>query len=148
MFSMSTKALWISLQRDQQPSQKPGRTQNCSASLLPVVGAKPVEGCVELDHVGSEQDVVSNLKTKQEQFTCSSTGWHQKCNNSKPLTRFQFGLVSPSSGSANAHLEVSRRDQVGAEQRPGQEPRADDDVLRLVEQRQRGRALPLAALHR
>lgn len=62
--------------------------------------------------------------------------------------RTGFSLFFMDLGSTRAHLEVSLRHQVGTEQRSGQQPRADDDVLRLIEQSQRGRALPLAALHK
>lgn len=62
--------------------------------------------------------------------------------------RTGFNLFFMDLRSTRAHLEVSLRHQVGTEQRSGQQPRADDDVLRLIEQSQRGRALPLAALHK
>lgn len=48
----------------------------------------------------------------------------------------------------DGYLELSLGHQVGTEQRSGQQPRADDDVLALVQQSQGGGALPLAVLHK
>lgn len=46
------------------------------------------------------------------------------------------------------YLELSLGHQVGTEQRSGQQPRTDDDVLALVQQSQGGGALPLAVLRK
>lgn len=48
----------------------------------------------------------------------------------------------------DGYLELSLGHQVGTEQRSGQQPRADDDVLALVQQSQGGGALPLAVLRK
>ena len=70
MLSMSMKEFWIILREMKNHTYFGMSEINYIYSVRwkgnsPVVGSKPVEGCVQLDDVSPEEDIISNLRKEK-----------------------------------------------------------------------------------